>query len=1175
VVEKKMVKSTSVFHIFAQTPLPYRRRLTDPALQAAAAPTFIHRFGVFAEFSGCSGSLRGWAVPSLACPTLQDPPQQTRSDYPVPDSLLFCFTGTDDLQITVTPTPESFPHGKLSPISPTWPFSEVQSSSAAGRVGTVPGLAPDNTSLPQLGRTPSPKAHRRARAHGDFSPPPAQGSGRSTSLKPSKESTESLVPPRAQGGEAAAAVSGLPRTSMVPRLSTLLSVTPLRAVLVPQPLRVGTPSISKHRSPRSDILLFLPPSSPSSLTPASSPHFIVFSKPAEPPTQEPLFPATAPMDFSSRSVADALHPFADAVEHAPSPRAQGSIGTPHLGFSGSSTEQYSELSSPEDARSAGSPTPVTLQSGTELAHVSPPHFAPGSLLQLPGRTPSRPLLEVTSSPASTQPVEAEVAESVHHGVSLPAFKSTVAVPHEAEPPLFQPADSVAVEMTSRKLAPAIAGVSANPLHLSAAPENSEGPSLSAEHTSLVSSSLPLTTPSLSGAVPGSPLDGLASNLPSTLPSFRSTQNPVSPPPDLLMSPPQEDSDRPPPMAATDFLLLLKSNHRSTTRPFPLQKEDSTTADSKKKEKTEVTVTFQTLPAKEIPSLLTINGFTSELSTGRFAPTVITPPRMTLRHSPLPVTSISSGEATQTVAQSPSFSSSKSETSAAAPDPNELPVSASKQVTAFPSSTEVYDFSTMEHMKKPEITDVFWSSLLAETGSLSTEAVISGLLQQTNYDVNRDTINSTSWETHSISTTPPPDLTSAVSTIKAQDLKDTAGHLATADGFSIQDPVLGASIKQPIQQSVATIVGNHTDFLSISSNNHSRDFQAPKVEDYPSTSQFSVSHPHPAHPLSPTSPSLTSTASMQEMFADGKDASFPFPSDTYPSPMRTASTTFQSILKHHFTAEPPLLSTSALFRNPSKVPLASQHPKKWTGDSSVSSKGEPTAAAATLFVKKSSLPALSAALVAKGTGGSPSAVASGLVKSTALAKNVTNSAASGSKVTPGAGLTAFSFTPTYMFARTSHAVSTHTAMQGNTGTASGLLSTTHLPRKPQAMHPGLLNPTNPDMARVSTTRPLTITAALTSVTAPVRATRLPPVLAGNTDAALPAVSTAVVTTGKTASSLECQMSTKLLVRTVLFLTQRRAQFGESLKLSVARGLTQALRKAFHQNDVSAHVSPSLS
>ncbi|XP_059565739.1 UPF0606 protein KIAA1549L homolog isoform X2 [Myotis daubentonii] len=242
---------------------------------------------------------------------------------------------------------------------------------------------------------------------------------------------------------------------------------------------------------------------------------------------------------------------------------------------------------------------------------------------------------------------------------------------------------------------------------------------------------------------------------------------------------------------------------------------------------------------------------------------------------------------------------------------------------------------------------------------------------------------------------------------------------------------------------------------------------------------------------------------------------------------------------------------------------------------VASQAEPTAAvaASTLLPRKSSPAALSAALVAKGPGSSPSAVASGLVKSsltTALARHVTNNTASGPKATPGAGHPASSFTPTYMFAKSAHTTSTHTAMQGNTGTASGLLSTTHLPRKPQAMHTNLPNPTHPDLPRASTTRSLTITAALTSVTAPVRATRLPPLLAENPNAALPAVSTAVVTTGKMASSLECQMSSKLLVKTVLFLTQRRAQISETLKLSIAKGLTQALRKAFHQNDVSAHV-----
>ncbi|XP_042547521.1 UPF0606 protein KIAA1549L homolog [Dipodomys spectabilis] len=233
-------------------------------------------------------------------------------------------------------------------------------------------------------------------------------------------------------------------------------------------------------------------------------------------------------------------------------------------------------------------------------------------------------------------------------------------------------------------------------------------------------------------------------------------------------------------------------------------------------------------------------------------------------------------------------------------------------------------------------------------------------------------------------------------------------------------------------------------------------------------------------------------------------------------------------------------------------------------SSVSSNLEPTAAAATttLFSRRSSPAALSAALVAKGTNGSS------LI--TALAKNITNKAAPSPKMAAAAVHTAFPFTPTYMFAKTAHTMNTHTAMPGNTGTASGLLSTTHLPRKPQAMYTGGPNPTKPETPRASTPRPLTITAALTSMTASVRATRLPPWQAENTDVALSAVSTAAVTAGKMASNLECQMSQRLLVKTVIFLMQRRTPSSDALKFSVAKGLTQALRKAFRQNDVLAHV-----
>lgn len=199
------------------------------------------------------------------------------------------------------------------------------------------------------------------------------------------------------------------------------------------------------------------------------------------------------------------------------------------------------------------------------------------------------------------------------------------------------------------------------------------------------------------------------------------------------------------------------------------------------------------------------------------------------------------------------------------------------------------------------------------------------------------------------------------------------------------------------------------------------------------------------------------------------------------------------------------------------------------ETSVSPKGELTATATTtLFLRKSSPAALSAALTAKGAGSSSGLAKSGLT--TALAKNVTSKAASSPKVTAGTVHTAFPFTPTYMLARTAHSMSTHTATQGATGPASGLLSTTHLPKKPQAMHTGLPNPTRPDTPRASTARPLTITAALTSVTASVKATRLPSLQTGNTDAAFPAVSTVMVTTGRMASNLDCQMSHRLLVKT---------------------------------------------
>nr|XP_005001028.2 UPF0606 protein KIAA1549L homolog isoform X2 [Cavia porcellus] len=970
----------------------------------------------------------------------------------------------------------------------------------------------------------------------------------------------------------------------------LMSAFPLMTLssMPPSQPPVGSSSLPKHSLWSDSLPLLLPPSSPSLAV--HSPHPIIFSKLLEQPTKAPwLRPVVPTVVSSGQHVANALSSFSDEMNHTPSRDTQDFTAVPQLGFS---TKQHSELSPAEGPQSAGLPTRGVLSSIAELAQLSPRPLASGGLLQLPGGIPSWSMLEVASRPASTQPVHRAGDKQVHGGVPLPTFKMAA----EAVPSLLQTVQSVTVEMTSRKLAPTSpADDSANPPHLSAAPENASGPVVSAEHasSSRVSPLLPFTAPGQgqatpSGVVPTSPLTRTA-DLPSLV--LQPTENHAFPfpVPEMPLFPQKENKDVHPFPAATHLLPLGKF-HLSTEKIFPLQKEDSETAVFKKNKKANVTVPLQAFPSKEVSSLHTVNGFTSDFSTGPVSSPIITTPRTNFFLSGSLPPSMPVLQATQLVSSPPGFSSSKPESFTATEGHSELPASASKQVTAFPSSSGVSDFSTMGDMNKPTTADVFRSSLLVKTGPLSTQSTISGLQHQTNYDLNGHTINSSSWEIYSASTPLPSGLTSAASAIKSQDFKDIVGHSVAAEGFNMQDLIRGPGTHQPVRQSDVTVIGNHKDLWPTSHNSYSGVFQTEKVDYQPSASYRSMSHPHlrmptqPTHPLWLTWLRLSSTASLQEMLSDGTDTGPQISSDSYLSHGINASTPFKSILGYHSTAESPPISTSAFPRTPSRVLRASQHPKKWTGaatnadslfpgtqktvDFSVSPKVEPTAATtATLLLRKSSPPALSAALVVKDTS------SSGLAKSsltTAVARNVTNKAAADPKATSGTVHTAFPFTPTYMFARTAHTVSTHAAMQGNTGTASGLLSTTHLPRKPQAMHPSLPNPTKPQLPRASTPRPLTITAALTSITASVRATHLPPLQAENTDAVLPAASTAMVTTGKMASNLECQMSSKLLVKTVLFLTPRRMQSSESLKFSVARGLTQALRKAFHQTDVTAHV-----
>ena len=847
-------------------------------------------------------------------------------DYPRPDCLMSCSIGTDSLPIPVTPTPESFPRGKLSPMSPTWPFSEVQSSSAADRTKAVLGPSPDNTSWPQSARTPLLKTHRRARAHGAFPSSPYQGGGRSASLEPSEDSAEPLVHPRPQGGREAAALSGLPHTSMLPPLSTVPPGMSLGAVLPSRPPRVGTPSIPKQPSPKADAS----PSSSSSLAP-SSPHSILFPKPAQLPTKVPVFRQPAPTDpSSSRSIANPRHPLAEEMNGS-SPNAQDLVSIPRLGLSGSSAPA-------EGPHAAGSPMPEFLSSVADLTPLSPPPLAPGSLLLLPGGTPSSSISEVAPSPASTQLSEAEVPARAHKAASLRAFRST-ATRRAASSPV-QTAASVVVEVTSRTSVPATAHDSFHSLHLSAAPENYGGPSLSAEHTSppLVPSPLPRATArpgqeSLSGAVLASPSSSWAADFPSTPALLQPAHSQASPSALTPMPAPQEaGQDASPPAAATDFLLSSPvPTLPSTTGTFSPQEEDSMTAILKISKKAALTAALQTLPSQEGPSLRSESRLASDLSTDHVSRD-ITPPRRNLLPSAVHPSSLPLAQAPQTVSASLSFSSPKPETHTAAMDRSQWPVSASKQGTAFPSSSEVSDFSTMGDTKKPAITDVSWSSLSTQAGSLPAELTMSDVLQQTNYDVRGHTINSTSWGTHSASVTPPSGLNSSVNTIKFQDFKDNVGHSVTAGGSRFQDPDSGTGTSQAVQQSDASTVGNRTDFLSVSTDSHSRDFQMAGVEE-------SESHPHlqlpahPAHPLLLTSPSLTSAASWQEMLSDGMDPSFQISGDISPSLEINASTPFQNIPRDHSAAESPPLSSSALFRTPSKALLASQRPEKWTGAAS--------------------------------------------------------------------------------------------------------------------------------------------------------------------------------------------------------------------------------------------------
>uniref|UniRef100_A0A803VCY6 KIAA1549 like n=2 Tax=Ficedula albicollis TaxID=59894 RepID=A0A803VCY6_FICAL len=114
-------------------------------------------------------------------------------------------------------------------------------------------------------------------------------------------------------------------------------------------------------------------------------------------------------------------------------------------------------------------------------------------------------------------------------------------------------------------------------------------------------------------------------------------------------------------------------------------------------------------------------------------------------------------------------------------------------------------------------------------------------------------------------------------------------------------------------------------------------------------------------------------------------------------------------------------------------------------------------------------------------------------------------------------------------------------------------------------PDTQRPPSSDITQRPPPYPLTMTAALASITASAKTTRLPPPAAGLSPAP-PGTAFANMTA---APSLDCRLSANMMVKTVLFLNTRRMMISNAFRDSVRKGLNQVLRQAFNQN-VSAQV-----
>ncbi|XP_041325317.1 UPF0606 protein KIAA1549L homolog [Pyrgilauda ruficollis] len=142
-------------------------------------------------------------------------------------------------------------------------------------------------------------------------------------------------------------------------------------------------------------------------------------------------------------------------------------------------------------------------------------------------------------------------------------------------------------------------------------------------------------------------------------------------------------------------------------------------------------------------------------------------------------------------------------------------------------------------------------------------------------------------------------------------------------------------------------------------------------------------------------------------------------------------------------------------------------------------------------------------------------------------------------------------------------------KSSTVTASTLAPTAHVPRQIETTVTDTQKFPSSDISKRPTPSPLTMTAALTSITASAKTTRLPPPAVELSPAAPDTTAAAAFANMTAAPSLDCRLSANMMVKTVLFLNTRRMMISNAFRESVRKGLNQVLRQAFNQN-VSAQV-----